>query len=93
MTEISWRETYLAKHFGSKLILWIRLIRLGLSNLELVSAPRTIHVTDGVQVLSNDNSVAFDADERIRVLIHGAGQSASMYFVLDKSPFDCSSTR
>lgn len=93
MTEISWRESYLAKHFVSKLILWIRLIRLRLSNVDLLSAPSIIHVVDGAQVLSNDGSIPFDADERIGVLVHGAGQSAGLYFVLDKHPFGCSSTR
>lgn len=47
------KSSYLAKYFGSKVKLRIRLIRLVLLNLELVCASIIIPVTNGAEVLEN----------------------------------------
>lgn len=85
---------HLAKHSGRKSILGVRFVGLVLLNLELVCASIVVSVGNGSQVLPNKRCrVAIDAGERVSVSIHGSGQSAGLYVILNKSPFDCPSIR
>lgn len=81
---------YLTKHPGRKFILGIGFVGLVLLNLKLVCVPIIVSVGDGGQVLPNKGCrVALDAGERVSVSIHCSGQSASLYVILEKTPFDC----